>query len=103
MSDVKRLVDCFFRYKRRYEETRELIYLVYMENVAREVGGEFYSWWRHIVPDYAEWWGTCDVEVFDCVNLVRMAVACWPNVKRKALRRCGTKELMLLISGKYVC
>ena len=103
MSDVRRLVDCFFRYKRRYEETRELIYLVYMENVAREIGGEFYSWSRRIAPDYAEWWDGCDVEVSNCMDLVRMAVACWPSVRKRALWKCGTKELMLLVSGEHVC
>ena len=103
MSDVKRLVDCFFRYKRRYEETGELIYLVYMENIAREIGGEFYSWWRRVVSDYAGWWGTCDVEVSNCVDLVRVAVACWPNVKKKTLRRCMGKEINYLLSGRYIC
>jgi hypothetical protein len=43
------------------------------------------------------------VEVYSCVDLVRVAVACWPNVRKRELERCGTKELMLLVSGKYVC
>jgi len=103
MSDIKRLVNCFFRYKRLYEETRRLIYLVYMENVAREIGGEFYSWWRRIAPDYAGWWGTCDVELNSCEDLIKVAVVCWPNVEKKVLRRCMGKEINYLISGRYVC
>ena len=101
MSDVKRLVDCFFRYKRRYEETRELIYLVYMENVARRVGGEFYSWWRNVVPNYAEWWGGCDVMLNSCEDMVRVAVACWPYIKLSG--GCRNKEINYLLSGRYVC
>ena len=103
MSEVGELVDCFFRYKRLYEETRDLIYLVFMENVARRVGGEFYSWWRRVVSDYAGWWGTCDVELDSCEDLIRVAVACWPNVRRKVLMRCLGKEINYLISGEYVC
>jgi hypothetical protein len=103
MSEVKRLIDCFFRYKRLYEETRDLMYLVYMENIARDVGGEFYSWWRRVVPDYAGWWGLCDVELVGCEDLIKMAVACWPNVNKRLLRRCRGEELNYLFSGKYVC
>jgi len=101
MSEVKQLIDCFFRYKKLYEETRDLMYLVYMENIARQIGGEFYSWWRRVVPDYAEWWGTCDVELNNCEDVVRVAVACWPNVKK--LKKCRVKELNYLFSGEYVC
>jgi hypothetical protein len=36
MSEVRELVECFFRYKKLYEETKNLMYLVYMENVARQ-------------------------------------------------------------------
>ncbi len=100
---VKQLIDCFFKYKRLYEEAGDLLYLVYMENIARDVGGEFYSWWRRVVPDYAEWWGMCDVEVHSCEDAVRIAVACWPSVRRGMFRRCRSKELNYLLSGKYVC
>jgi hypothetical protein len=103
MSEVKQLVDCFFRYKRLYEETGDLIYLVYMENIARTIGGSFYAWWRRVVPDYAEWWGVCDVELSNCEDVVRVAVACWPNVKKKMLRQCMGKEINYLLSGSYVC
>ena len=103
MSYVKRLINCFFRYKRLYEETRDLLYLVFMENVARKIGGEFYSWWRHIAPDYAEWWDGCDVKLVSCENLIRMAVTCWPNVKKKVLKRCMSKEINYLMSGRYIC
>ena len=103
MSEVKSLIDCFFRYKKMYEETKNLLYLVYMENIARAVGGEFYSWWRRVVADYAEWWGVCDVELNNCEDLVRVAVACWPNVRKKMFKLCGGKELNYLISGRYVC
>jgi hypothetical protein len=99
----RQLVDCFFRYKRMYEETGDLLHLVYMENIAREVGGEFYSWWRRVVPDYAGWWGVCDVELRNCDDVVRMAVVCWPNMWKGILRRCRSKELNYLISGEYVC
>ena len=98
------LVDCFFKYKRLYEEERKLLYLVYMENIARRIGGGFYSWWRRVAPDYAEWWGTCDVDWVSCEDLVRVAVACWPlRVKRKLFKKCSVKELILLLSGSYVC
>jgi hypothetical protein len=103
MSEVKKLIDCFFRYKKLYEETRDLLYLVYMENIARDVGGEFYSWWRRVVPDYAGWWGLCDVELVDCEDLIKMILACWPNVKKKLLRKCRNEELNYLFSGRYVC
>jgi hypothetical protein len=101
MSEVKRLVDCFFRYKKLYEATGNLMYLVYMENIARAVGGGFYSWWRRVAPDYAGWWGVCDVELRSCEDVVRLAVACWPNIKKKMFKLC--KELNYLISGRYVC
>ena len=100
---VRELVDCFFKNKRLYEETRDLMYLVYMENIARDVGGEFYSWWRRVVPDYAEWWGGCDAEVYGCEDAVRIAVACWPNVRKKVFTKCRSKELNYLMSGRYVC
>jgi len=103
MSEVKELVDCFFRYKKLYEETRDLMYLVYMENIARRVGGEFYAWWRRVSGDYAEWWGTCDVEVSNCEDAVRVAVACWPNIKRGMFKKCKSRELDYLFSGRYVC
>ena len=98
MSEVGRLVECFFKYRRLYRETKNVLYLVFMENVARNVGGEFYAWWRRVVPDYAEWWGACDVEMNSCEDMV--AVACWPNVK---IRGCRSKELNYLFSGRYVC
>jgi hypothetical protein len=101
MSGVKELVDCFFRYKKLYEETRNVLYLVFMENVARQIGGEFYSWWRRVVSDYAEWWGTCDAELRSCEDVVRMIIVCWPNVKR--FKKCMSKELNYLFSGRYVC
>ena len=100
MSEVKELVNCFFRYKKLYEETGDLLYLVFMENVARQVGGEFYSWWRRVAPDYAGWGGTCDVELSSCEDLVRVAVACWPNVRFEG---CRSEEINLLFSGKYIC
>jgi hypothetical protein len=103
MNRVKELVDCFFRYKKMYEESKDLMYLVFMENIARKVGGEFYSWWRRIVMDYAEWWGLCNVKVNSCEDVVRVAVVCWPNVGRELLRRCRSKELNYLFSGRYVC
>jgi hypothetical protein len=103
MSEVRKLIGCFFKYKRLYEETKRLIYLVYMENVARAVGSSFYAWWRRMAPDYAEWWGTCDVEVNSCEEAIRVAVACWPNVEKNMLRRCMGKEINYLISGRYVC
>jgi hypothetical protein len=103
MSEVKELIDCFFRYKKLYEETRDLMYLVYMENVARRIGGEFYTWWRRVVPDYVEWWGTCDVELNNCEDVLRVAIACWPNIKKAMFRGCNSKELNYLFSGKYIC
>jgi hypothetical protein len=103
MSEVRRLIDCFFRYKRWYEETGDLLYLVYMENIARDVGGEFYSWWRRVVGDYAGWWGTCDAVLNNCEDLVRVAVACWPNIRRGMIKSCWDKELNYLFSGRYVC
>jgi hypothetical protein len=96
-------VDCFFRYKKLYEATGNLMYLVYMENIARAVGGEFYGWWRRVVGDYAGWWGTCDVEPNSCEDFVKIAVACWPYVRKKVLKWCRNKELNYLISGRYVC
>jgi len=48
MSEVRELVDCFFRFKRLYDESGDVLYLVFMENVARQVGGEFYAWWRRV-------------------------------------------------------
>jgi len=103
MSEVRELVDCFFRFKRLYDESGDVLYLVFMENVARQVGGEFYAWWRRVVPDYAGWWGTCDVEVRSCEDMVRVAVACWPNIKQGMFRGCRSKELNYLFSGRYVC
>jgi len=103
MSEVKKLVDCFFRYKKLYEETRDLLYLVFMENVARAVGGSFYMWWRRVVPDYAEWWGGCDAKLVSCEDLIKVAVACWPNVRQGMFRGCRGEEINLLFSGKYIC
>jgi len=94
------LVDCFFRYKKLYELDGDLLYLVFMENIARRVGGEFYSWWRRIAPDYAGWWGLCDVRLQSCKDAIRVAVACWPNVR---VRGCRSKELYYLFSGGYIC
>jgi hypothetical protein len=103
MSEVKELVDCFFRYKKLYEETRDLLYLVYMENIARRVGGEFYSWWRRVVPNYVGWWGVCDVKLNNCEDLIRVAIACWPNIRQGMFKGCRSKEINLLFSGGYVC
>jgi len=103
MSEVRRLINCFFKYEKLYKETKNLLYLVFMENIARQVGGGFYSWWRRVVPDYAGWWGMCDVELYSCEDEIKMVVVCWPNVQKKVLRRCMGKELNYLISGKYLC
>ena len=46
------------------------------------VGSEFYAWWRRVVPDFAGWWGGCDVELMSCEDMVRVAVACWPNIRQ---------------------
>ena len=40
------------------------------------------------------------VDVNSCEDVVRVAVACWPNVK---IRGCRSKELNYLFSGKYIC
>ena len=103
MSEIRQLVDCFFRFKRLYEETGDVLYLVFMENVARRVGGEFYAWWRRVVPDFVGWWGACEVELRSCEDMVMVAVACWPNVRRGRFRGCRNKEINYLFSGRYVC
>ena len=103
MSKVRELVSCFFRLKKMYEESGDVLYLVFMENVARQIGGGFYAWWRRVAPDYAGWWGLCDVVLRSCEDMVRLAVACWPNVRRGMFRGCRSKEINYLFSGRYVC